>query len=524
METAESPPTDLAPLLEAASDFASYPGLLTDDAAKEFLDRFPLTFLFSVLQSWVDRPGAEATVVACLDRLFRTKYGASLLLQYTSFLQAGLRANSHTLRCLACKSVSYILENAEDRGTIVKTIVGFDIYSLLVDCLIEGNEETSAAALGAIKNIVQSPEGIDVIFPASTQESVHLEHVASRCSSLGRIRVLALIKELFSLSSSVASAVHKANLLKLFEAEINNRDDMLTTLSALELLYELVESPHSSRFLSKVTLLHILADMISDAGIDSVLRSRACLISGRLLSLADAHEELDESITSLLLAIDGRLKLLEGQDSDEYESAIEALGQIGASSQGAILLLTSSSPVARHVFQAVFGHQSRGKQLAALHALGDICGASRPGDRMLLNNAAEKCLRQLFYAAAANSPKMTPSGLLLWVLQQEPEKRQAGYRLISALVARPWGLMEVCSKQEIITIVTDANIEDTKFGMEARFNCCAAINNALSASNMLHDASIAEVAAKLQDAVRRGPYLAKKRIEAQPVVVTADRF
>lgn len=54
----------------------------------------------------------------------------------------------------------------------------------------------------------------------------------------GRIRVLALIKELFSFSSSVASAVYEANLLKLFEEEINRRDDMLTTLSALELLYE----------------------------------------------------------------------------------------------------------------------------------------------------------------------------------------------------------------------------------------------------------------------------------------------
>lgn len=53
-----------------------------------------------------------------------------------------------------------------------------------------------------------------------------------------RIRVLALIVKLFSISSLVASAVYDSKLLGLLEAEVNNKSDMLTTLSALELLYE----------------------------------------------------------------------------------------------------------------------------------------------------------------------------------------------------------------------------------------------------------------------------------------------
>lgn len=35
---------------------------------------------------------------------------------------------------------------------------------------------------------------------------------------------------------------------------------------------------------------------------------------------------------------------------------------------------------------------------------------------------------------------------------------------MSGLVARPWCLMEMCSKQEIITIVTDASLETSKDG------------------------------------------------------------
>lgn len=517
--------TDLTALLDSASDFASYPGLQTDASVKEFLDRFPLPLIFSVLQTGIDTPGHEATLVACLDRIFKTKYGASLLLQYASFLQAGLCANSNAVRSLACKTVPYILQNTEDGEKVMKMISELNIYPLLIECLLDGDERTSAASIDAIKTIAQYPEGIGLIFPASTQDPLHLKNVATRGSSLGKIRVLALIKELFSLTSSIALYVYKANLLKLYEEEINKTDDILSTLTALELLYELVESPHSSQYLLKTTLLQILTNTIRDSSLDAVLRCRAILISGRLLSSADAYKDFDESrVTSVLLAIDERLKLLEDQDSDECESAFEALGQIGMTSEGAVFLLQSSSPLVRYILESAFGRQGRGKRLAALHALGDICGANRAEDKIMLADSAEKCLRQLFYAAAANSSKLTPSGLLLSVLQQEPEIRLAAYRLIAAIAVRPWGLMEVCSKHEIISVVTDANIEATKIGMEARFNCCATINKALSSSNMVDDANIAQIAAKLQDAVKRGPYLTKKHMEAQPTVTTADRF
>lgn len=49
---------------------------------------------------------------------------------------------------------------------------------------------------------------------------------------------MALVVKLFSVSSSVASAVCNSNLLSLLESEINNSNDTLVTLSVLELLYE----------------------------------------------------------------------------------------------------------------------------------------------------------------------------------------------------------------------------------------------------------------------------------------------
>ena len=55
-----------------------------------------------------------------------------------------------------------------------------------------------------------------------------------------RIRILSLIAKLFAVSSSTATAIRDSNLLSLFEDEIKDRNDMLKTLSALEVLYEVI--------------------------------------------------------------------------------------------------------------------------------------------------------------------------------------------------------------------------------------------------------------------------------------------
>lgn len=44
--------------------------------------------------------------------------------------------------------------------------------------------------------------------------------------------------------------------------------------------------------------------------------------------------------------------------------------------------------------------------------------------------------------------------------------------MITGLVARPWCLMEICSKQEIINIVTDPSTETTKIGLYYDLHIC----------------------------------------------------
>ncbi|TQE04952.1 hypothetical protein C1H46_009423 [Malus baccata] len=495
---------DPTQLLEAASDFANYPGFQNDDSAKEFLDRFPLPVILNALQTKADVPGLESTLVAVLERVFKTKYGASLIPHFMPFVQVGLTAESQEVKSLACTTVSCLLENLNE-GSVSATrlILYHNIYPLLLDCLIHGNEKVATLAMDAIEKIAGSPEGIDIVFPANTNEATHLGALSAQCSSVGRVRVLALIVKLVSVSADVASVVQKSNLLGLFEAEINNRTDTLSTLSILELLYELSEIEHGREFLSASTLLQLLSSIISNKSMESILRTRAMMISGRILSKENYIHADELSVKTVLSAID----------------------EIGSSTQGAQRLSSSSPPVARHVIYAAFDRHGRGKQLAALHALGNISGETRPANSMILTSDAEENLRRLIYETASKSSKLTPSGLFLSVLKQDSEIRLAGYRMLSGLVARPWCLMEICSKQEIINIVTDPITETTKLGMEARYNCCKAIHTAFNMSSKLaSDQSLSGIAAKLHEAVKMGPYLASKHLEAQPVVVTEDRF
>ncbi|XP_059662674.1 uncharacterized protein LOC132308573 [Cornus florida] len=512
-----------AELVEAASDFAYHSGFQSDSSAKDFLDRFPLPVIINALQTKADVPGLENDLVACLERIFRTRYGASLIPQYMPFVVGGLGADSQRVRCLACKTVSCLLEN--DTDVAVQLVQDYDLYPLMLNCLIDGDERVATASMDAIKNLAGSSKGMEIIFPANSNETTHLRNLVARCSSLGRVRILALLVKLFSISTAVASTIYNSNLLSLLETEVSNASDALVTLSVLELFYELAEIPHSTEFLSRTTLLQLLSSMISNASVESIIRSRAMTISGRLLSKENTYMFIDESsVKAVISAIDGRLGLLKSQDADECESALEALGQIGSSIQGAALLLSSAPPAARHVVDAAFVRQGHGRQLAALHALGNICGETRSENNILLNGDTEESLRRLIYETASKTSKLTPAGLIPSVLQQDSEIRVAGYRLITGLVARSWFLMEICSREEILSIVTDTYTETTKIGMEARHKCCQAIRKAFMSSKLSSDPALGGIAAKLHEAVQRGPYLAGKHSESQPAVMTAERF
>ncbi|XP_050218541.1 uncharacterized protein LOC126669186 isoform X2 [Mercurialis annua] len=392
----------------------------------------------------------------------------------------------------------------------------------MVEVLGSSNEQVATASLESIQEFASFPEAMEAIFPENDSD---LRNLSARCSSLARVRVCSLIVKLFSASASMAAAVYNSELLSLLEAEVSNKDDTLVTSSILELFYELAEVEHGTVLLGGTPIIQVLSSIISDTSVDRILRSRAMMITGRVLSKENFYAVTDESSVKPLISDIDRLLESEIQDSDECECALEALGKIGSSTTGATLLLSMLPPAARHVIYAAFDRQARGKQLAALAALGDISGQSRSENDIILNDEAEENLRRLIYETASKSSKLTPSGLFLSILQQDSEVRLAAYRVITGLVRRSWCLMEICSKQEIVNIVTDPNKETVKRGMDARYDCCKAIHKAFMASGKLSsNPALTGIASMLQEAVSRGAYFTGQHRVAQPTVKTAERF
>ncbi|CAN6483604.1 unnamed protein product [Victoria cruziana] len=433
--------SNLSLLLKASADFASYPGQHNDASVKEFLDQFPLPLLFSALSLKSDVPEVESSLVSCLEMIFRTKYGISHVPEYMDFVCVGLSANSQRVRCLACEAVANFLENDYANGKAAELLTKHGAYPLLIDCLLHGEEQVSISSIRAIVNLSKTLSGIGVIFPTNVDDPTHLKNVIKHSPSLARIRAFSLIAKLFS-TPAAASVVNSSGLLDLLVLEVNNSNDVLMTLSTLEILYEIASSPHGSEYLLGTTLLQLLTSLIRNSA-ESVLRSRSLMICGRLLSSCDMFSMIGETT---------------------YE--------------GAELLFSSTFPMVKHVMEAAFKQKNRSNQL----------------------------------------------GILLSVLRQDPEVRLAAYRVITGLVVRTWCLLEICLKHEIIDIVTDAFSESTKYGMDVRHECCLAITNALATRCDLDDPSLSGIASKVQEAVKRGPYLGKKQAEAQPIVVPAERF
>nr|VDD46343.1 unnamed protein product [Brassica oleracea] len=532
---------DVNQLFDAAFEFAHYPGPQGDSSVKEFLDRFPLPVIFNALQTERDIPGFENTLVTCLERVFKTKYGASLIPHYMPVLQAGLKSNSAVVKSLACKTVTSLLENRDANDVSpVQLIVSNGIYPLLLEYIIKSDDEVANAASETIKSLARFPDAMSVIFPTDTNDATHLGNLAARSSSLARVRVLSLIVKLFSISPHVASAVKNSGLLDLLEAEMKGTKDTLVILNVLELYYELMEVEHSSEFVPQTSLIQMFCSIISGTSVDLFLKLRAMMISGRLLSRENIYNTVDETckivffsvttltfvpnpgVKALISAIDASLESPEMNDTDAHEAALDALGQIGSTTRGANLVLSTTPPAARHVVASAFDRNALGRQLAALHALAYIAGETRPKSSRIVDEKAEENLRCLIYDVAAQSTKLTPSGLFLSVLQQSSEMRLAGYRTLAALVSRPWGLMEILSKEEIINIVTDATIETAKIAMEGRYNCCKAIHEAFLCSNFVDDPRRLKTGEKLREAVRSGPYMSKKYRDARPEVMMAE--
>jgi 26S proteasome non-ATPase regulatory subunit 5 len=536
---------DLPLLAVAASEFASYPGVTSDAAAHKFLSEFPLPVLLGALEAGSDVPGLETSVVASLERIFQTGYGKALLPESVQYANVGLNAASSRVRRLTCFAIAALLQDSDkdDGGgaaAAVRVVAQAHVAAPLLVAVADADASVAKLAVEALVNLAKSPAGLELLFTDKGVGSGRFKEMAMDAPATVRIRALAMAATIFGLSDAAAAAIQGSGVLKVLELELDNSDDMLAQLNAMELLCDLATTPQGARFLLSGNLIGRLISTFGNERIDSLTRSRALTVAARLVALFEQSSSFPLSASdasAIVSAIDQHFVYLKQTeetaarvvDKSEHESALDALALIGSTVRGAELLLllrASTPPVARHLTEAAFYHRGDGVQLAGIHALASLAGSERSRDSLLLSLDGEAALKDLVYAAAAGRSSMrTPSGLFLNLLQQSPEVRLAMYRLIQPLLARPWCLRELSSNRDLIDILVDTRLESNKEAMEWRHACCMAMASALSSAVQRSALPYTESLSKLEEAVRKGPYASKKeQMESQPIVATQERM
>jgi 26S proteasome non-ATPase regulatory subunit 5 len=515
---------DLPLLAAAASEFSNYPGEISDASVESFLAKFPLPVLLSALETGRDVPGLEPAVVTSLERIFRTSYGSKLLPHTLQYANVGLKADSPLVRKLTCVAIGDLLANGEkDGGATVRALAESQLAAPLLLAVGDGDAYVAKAAVDALGKLARSPGGLELIFTDKGAGSGVLRDLASQSSATVRIRALAMAASIFGVSEAAAAAVQGSGIFNVLAAELDNSDDMLSQLNALELLCELAVTPHGAKFLLAGNLIGRLTSTICNPTLDSLVRSRAMTVAARLTALYDKSSGSLMSgaeAAGIANAFGELLKFLEdmeqnGQpvDATEHENALDALSFIGKTVQGAELLFNPQTMVARHVMNAAFLHRALNIKLA---------GPSR----VLLSESAEAQLKDMIYSAAGErSSTRTPAGMFLIFFQQSPEVRLAMYRFTAPMLARLWCLRELCASRELIDYLLDPRLETNKDAMEWRHVCCVAMTTALSAAIERGQIPSSETLSRLEEFVRRGPFQGKEdQKSAIPIYATQERM
>lgn len=533
----DQPSVDLPSLAAAALEYSSYPGTTSDAAAHDFLSQFPLPVLLSALETGGEAPGLENSVVASLERTFKTGYGKSLLPHTLQYANVGLNATSPRVRKLTCFAIATLLEDSDrDGGAAVQAVAEAQVASPLLLSIGDADASVAKAAAEALANLAKTPAGLDLIFTDKGAGQSRLKELALDAPATVRIRALSLAEAISGSSDAAAAAVQQSGVLNVLEMELDNSEDMLAQLNALELLCDLAGTPHGARFLLAGNLIGRLTSTLCNQRLDPLVRSRAMAVAARLTSLYDESPTSPMSAadaSGIVSAIGQLLEYLEREeesgpvaDPTEHENALDALSLIGKTVKGAELFFKSQSLVARHVTDAAFFQGTGGIKLAGIHALASVVGSERTPDTLLLSEDTEAQLKDLVYSAAGKRfSTHTPAGLFLSLLQQSPEIRIAMYRLLTPMLARPWCLRELCAARELVDYLLDPRLESNKDAMEWRHVCCVAMTTALDSAIQRGELPSTETLSRLEDFVRKGPFQGKEeQRRAAPIYATQERM
>lgn len=529
-----------SPFAAALRAIADRPGPLPEEEAQLFLQQWPLEAVFRELSGpQVDGATIE-DACAALAKLFATAHGASLLPSILPYAAAALQSPSAPLRRLAVQQLGRLL--AASGGEQQPQAL-----DLLLRALADEDVGVASDAEAALRQLSAPPlERLAPLLSPGTPGGAALRALAGSADPVLRMRSLTLLVALAAASPAAAQAVRQSGLLEPLLQELQDPDDLLSCMAALQLVRDAAEQCDTGMALALQeavaprlgTLLQHPEPVLQSGA----LRAAASLLAASLeagvgpMAVDDAGAEaagngigpggaaaLPASAAAAAQPLLAALKtVLDVGGAQEFapeleEAALDAVGILGLQRLGAEVLLSDGTAVANDVAYKALGRSpSPAQRLAALHTLATLAGAERSGrSGKLLAPAAEDALRvAVFEGAGAAWAGASPADVLRQQLDQPfLEQRVAVYRCLAALAARDWMAGQVCSHTALLAFLCDPQSEASKQGCEWRHACvqqlAATISDVLGGglgAGGPHHAVLAAAAQRVQAAERGGPY------------------
>ncbi|MEW5306400.1 MAG: hypothetical protein WDW36_008867 [Sanguina aurantia] len=523
-------------------------------------------------------PPQVELVLRVLTKLLATSAGKTILGQAGPYLDAAAQADSASLRSLAAEQYGQALAMMQQQqqqqhqtppgameieidaasssgvephtGTLVKLIALLGDSDPSVAAIASSHLSTHFGSSSSIScngvSSSSSSSSCNGVSSSSSQPhhlsaSLHtaltpgsdsfaaLQSVARARESVVRLRVVELLLGSAGRAGAAgADRLQRSGLLQPLLWELDNTADVLSCLSALNVVQQLVEGAaapidQDPRRLTRSggaaaapqpsSLATVLASLVMPQLLRLLQSSQAALRAGALpiatallratlqgggcrgdpdgdAVMADAGDGGSSSSSSSSSSsaatarslLDGMRGVLDdsGDGGAEVEAAVlDAVGQLGLLRAGAELVLTDPDLAAAMLERALGRAGSPDVRVAALHATASCAGLDRANNSRttaaaILSPQAEALLRTSLYAAAG---RRTPAEVILPLLQQPfVALRCATYRLTSSLCLRAWFAAEVARSESLMTHLL-RNGETGAEGAHWRHACILALQS-----------------------------------------------
>lgn len=417
--------------------------------------------LIAVLHTTLDAE-RESDAVEALRCLLRSHdAGRYTLESMLPHLHEGMQSTSGRIRHLCCETLFIGVTNSSLMYVLANTTVA-SLSLPLLQCLAEDEDESvSAVAHSAFVSLCSSSFAHSVLHSDTIRYCVTVQH---KCSTTVRARLLGSLVDVCSNSNAQAAAhaITQAGLLDSLSSLFRS-SDTLAALSALESFAEGVETGAISLH-AQSHLVQVARGVAADQSADSMLRSKAVVVCGRLLgSTVDSDESMQRK--ELYSCVEDIAAAVCSGDSHLNESGLEAVGHA-----------CNSFPALKTLCTFRAGELLNFTCNFALHKRWNVAYFAL---RMILRSApadwSESLRATIFHAVAPNSP----SSCVWFIIKQRgdtaADSRALAYDLLIEGVKYKWFAMEMLAHSDLIRAICSADWEEGDSMCRKRFAAVKAL-------------------------------------------------